>query len=91
MKTEQRTTRDGRPVLTTTDAVRPLVEGVRKLAASLDRVEQRLEDARAKRAKQLEAVDDEAAPNQHGEFFERITDRRPPRTFAERVGLWRSK
>lgn len=91
MKTEQRTTRDGYPILTTTDAVRPLVEGVRKLVASLDRVEQRIEDARAKRAKQLEAVDDEAAPNQHSAFFERITDRRPPRTFAERLALWRSE
>ena len=53
MTIEQRTTRDGGPpighitrVTRTTTAIRPLLEGVQRLDASLDRLVKQAEDAR---------------------------------------------
>jgi hypothetical protein len=71
MTTVKRTTRDGYVSLRTTDAVRPLLEGVQKLEASLDRAAKRIEDARrAKAEKRLDALVDGAVQNIYAEITE---------------------
>jgi hypothetical protein len=69
-KVEQRTTRDGLVSLRA-DAFQPLLEGVQKLEASLDRAAKRIEDARrAKAEKRLDALVDGAVQNIYAEITE---------------------
>jgi len=103
MNKVKRFTKDGRPTGRTTriaDALQPLVEGIQRLDASLDRtakaIEKRRQDARDAR---LRAIVDEAATNLHAEaerkrrleeefaFERKLFGKRLPRTFAERIGL----
>ena len=68
MTTVKRTTRDGAVRLRTTDAFRPLLEGVQRLEASLDRTAKRIENVRrAKAEKRLDALVDGAIQNICGE------------------------
>jgi flagellar biosynthesis/type III secretory pathway protein FliH len=70
-KIEQRTTRDGRARLRTTDALQPLVEATRKLEASFDRAEERIENVRrAEAEKRLSALVELAVQNICGEIAE---------------------
>lgn len=67
-KVEQRTTRDGAPLVgrrtIRADAIRPLLEGVQKLEAGLGRAVRRAEDARrAEAEKRLTALVDGAVQN----------------------------
>ena len=93
MTTVKRTTRDGGPWTRTTDAVRPLLEGVQKLEASLDRATKRIEDARrAEAEKRRDASIAECVRNIYAEaiaehrqeeddaFFERLTGSKPGRS-----------
>jgi hypothetical protein len=106
-KVEQRTTRDGGPPIwhvtraaRATTAIRPLLEAVQRLDASLDRAAKRVEDARrAKAEKRLRAVVDQSAQRIYGgiaakerqaereRFQRKLFGRRLPRTLAERLGL----
>ena len=71
MTTVRRTTRDGHVRLRTADALQPLVEATRKLEASLDRAEERIEDARRVEAeKRLDALVDGAVQNIYGKIAE---------------------
>ncbi|MBW1906953.1 MAG: hypothetical protein JRJ24_16955 [Deltaproteobacteria bacterium] len=96
----KRTTRDGAVRLRTTDAFQPLLEGVQKLEASLDRATKRIEDARrAKAEKRLDALVDGAVQNIYAEIaeadrqkeedaFERkLFGKLLPRTFGQYIGL----
>lgn len=70
-KIERRTTRDGRARLRTTDAFRPLIEGVQKLEASLDRAEERIKNVRrAEAEKRLDALVDGAVQKLCGKIAE---------------------
>ena len=99
MTTVKRTTRDGHE--RTTDAVRPLLEGVQKLEASLDRAAKQIEDARrAEAEKQLNALVDGAVRNIYAEiaqadrqqedaaFERRLFGERFPGMFCENNGLF---
>ena len=96
----KRTTRDGHGRLRTTDAVRPLLERVQKLEASLDRAAKRVEDARRVEAeKQRDASTAECVRNIYAKIAEadqrkedqafemKLFGRLLPRTFGQRIGL----
>jgi hypothetical protein len=71
MTTVKRTTRDGHVRLRTTDAFQPLVEATRKLEASLDRAEERIENVRrAEAEKRLSALVDGAVQNIYAKIAE---------------------
>ena len=85
MTTVKRTTRDGHVRLRTTDAVRPLLEGVQRLDASLGRATRRIEDARRVEAeKQLNALVDGAVQNIYAKIAE-ADQRKEDQEFELRV------